>query len=165
MMMKKIVSLKLYEDKYKNGLLGLLVAFAKEVYNTDEPVVDVDFFVLCHNAGVYMVVNEVDECVGFSSFSVNDYYGMKDRVLSNNYLFIRKDYRRSKAMHLISLQAGVICLENNIALEHFYTQGSGSVKFIGRLGGKHTYSAYEYGLDSIMKEVESLKQIINIKDR
>ena len=163
--MKKTVKLKLYEDKYREGLLSLLVAFAKEVYNTCEPEIDVDYFVLCHNAGVYMVVNDNDECVGFSSFSVNTYYGMRDAVLSNNYLFIDKEYRRSKAMHLISLQAGVMCLENNVSLEHFYTEGSGSMKFIGRLGGKHTYSAYEYDLLSIAKEVDDLKKTINIKDR
>ena len=163
--MKKRVSLRLYEDKYRNDLLVLLAAFAKEVYNTDEPVINVDEFILCHNAGVYMVVNDDDVGVGFSSFSVNSYFGMKDTVLSNNYMFIDKDYRRTKAMHLISLQSGIICLENGIGLEHFYTVGSGSVPFIGRLGGKHLFDAYEYSLEAVTEEVNRLKSKVNIKDR
>ena len=148
----------------KLELLSLLRAFRTEVYDSDTEV-DVDTFIDSHYA-IYLIVEDsvMDNCVGFTSFIYNSYFGLREPTVGNSFMYIIPEFRRSNAMHLISLQSGAIVKELNIPLEHCIVDGSGSEKFVGRLKGKKLYTVYTYDVDIVIKEFERLKTKIKIKD-
>jgi len=154
-------SLALYNDTHFPHLENLLKKFQEEVYKTDTNI-DTDSFVEGHHGYIYMVLNEDGTPVGFSSFTYNPYYGLREATLGNDYIYIEKEYRRSKAMHLISIQAGILCQDNNVPLEH-YVASDDSERFNGRLSGRKLYSVYEYDLKEVSRETERLKTKVRIK--
>ena len=143
----------------KSALLG----FQEEVFASSTEI-DYNSFVNHHYA-IYLIVSNNNELVGFSSFIINTYYGMRQSTVGNTYLFIEKEHRRSKAMHLISIQAGEICKELGFPLEHYIADGGGSEKFVGRLNGKKVYTTYEFGLNEVERETNRLKTKIKLKER
>jgi len=141
----------------------LLSKFQEEVYGCTTTI-DALRFIEGHYA-IYFVVNELGFIVGFSSFVYNDYYSLREATIGNDYIFIEKEYRRSKAMHLISIQAGKLCLDTGCPLEHYIVKDSGSEKFVGRLNGKKLYTTYEFDLAEVKRETDRLLTKVKIKEK
>jgi hypothetical protein len=66
-------------------------------------------------------------------------------------------------MHLISIQAGKICSDLGLPLEHYIVDGSASEKFVGRLNGTKVYTVYEFELPEVLRETQRLLGKVNIK--
>lgn len=158
--MKK-VKLALYEDKYKYALNRFLEAFQEEVYKSDTTF-DIDEFVEGHHGFIYMVINEYGVPVGFTSFCYNSYYGLREATLGNDFIYVEPAYRRSRAMHLICIQAGTLCQNNNIPLENYYASDE-SERYIGRMKGDKIFSTYIFPIEEVSRETERLKTKVRIK--
>lgn len=155
------VSLCLYDDRYLDDLKRLLEEFQKEVYgiSTEFNIIE---FVNGHHGFIYLVMSAEGTPVGFTSFVYNSYYGLREATLGNDYIYIMKAYRRTRAMHLISIQAGVLCQNNNIPLEHYYASDESS-RFMGRMKGERIFSTYIFPIEEVSKETERLQTKVRIK--
>lgn len=158
--MKK-VELVLFEPLHTSWLERLLENFGVEVFNSRNKI-DVDRFINNHHGYIYLAVNEYGIPVGFSSFTYNDWYGLREPTLSNDFIYIEPAYRRSKAMHLFSIQAGYLCESMNLPLEH-HTASAESEMLTSRLKGKKLYTTYLYPIDSVIEEYSRLKTKIRIQ--
>lgn len=149
----------LYENKHRKELEELLKLFSKEVFNSG--VADVDVFVDGHWA-IYLAIHQ-DEVVGFSSFVINSYFGLREPTLGNSYIYVLPKYRRSKAMYLFSLQAGRISVKQNLPLEHYYSSED-SIKLSSKLKGEELYTTYLYSVEEVSRVFDKLNSKIKIKD-
>ena len=73
----------LYSSEYKYELERLLKCFSSEVFNTG--TVDIDSFIGCHWA-IYLAISD-GKVIGFSSFIINTYFGLRSSTLGNTYVF------------------------------------------------------------------------------
>lgn len=160
-MMSKKVKLALYDEGYRSSLKELLKKFQKEVYGIEKDFNIIEFEE-GHNGYIYMVLNEMGKAVGFSSFCYNSYYGLREGTLGNDYIYIEPEYRNTKAMYLICIQAGTLCQNNNIPLENYYASDDSS-RFIGRMKGERIFSTYIFPVEEVSKETERLKTKVRIK--
>jgi len=160
--MAKKVKLALFDERYYSQLLELLKKFQKEVYGASTKI-DIDGFIIGHHGYIYLILNEESRAIGFSSFVYNSYNGLREATLGNDYIYIDKEYRRTRAMHLISIQAGTLCQNNNIPLEH-YVASDASAKFNGRMSGKKLFSTFVYEVKEVSREMDRLKSKIRIKE-
>lgn len=149
----------LYEDKYRDDLDDMLNGFAEEVFG--EARSDVDFFIKCHWA-IYLAIDSNDKAIGFTSFYINEYYGLRDSTIGNDYIYVREANRTSKAMYLFSIQAGKICIEQNLPLEHYYSSES-SLKLSSKLEGKKIYEARIHSVESVKETFGKLTKKIRIE--
>lgn len=159
--MKLILLNKEHKDEV-SYLYSALLKFQKEVYGSKVPI-DVNVFISSHFA-IYLVVDNNDEFCGFTSFIYNDYFTMREPTVGNSYLYIEKEARRTKAMHLISIQAGKVASQLGLSLEHYIANESASEKFIGRLDGKKVYTTYEFRLTEVIRETNRLMSKLNLKE-
>jgi hypothetical protein len=136
--------------------------FQEEVYNSKVDI-DVGFFINNHYA-IYLVVADDGSYVGFSAFIVNYYFTLREPTIGNSYLYVERGYRKTVAMHLISIQAGRLCKMFGFPLEQYMADGSASEKFVGRMNGKKVYTTYEFGLDEVNKEALRLESKLSLKD-
>lgn len=142
--------------QHLNDLYILLGYFSKEVYNSD--MVDLHRFIEGHYA-VYIMYDGAT-AIGFSSFCYNDYYGLREPTIGNDYVYLLDKYRKGRAFYLFSLQAGAVIEDNSFNLEHYMASDSSS-KFIGRIKGFKVYETYEYNRDDVLKEYNRLKVTYN----
>lgn len=159
----KRVKLKLLEKDFPEECIALeemLYLFQKEVYDSDTKV-DLKQFVE-HHFAIYLIMDG-GSVVGFSSFVWNSYFGLREPTIGNDYIYILPSHRRSNAMHMISIQAGQICVDNGLSLQHFYASES-SDRLSKKLSGKKLFTVFEYGIDEVTREYERLKTKIKIKD-
>ncbi len=147
----------LYSSEYKYELERLLKCFSSEVFNTG--TVDIDSFIGCHWA-IYLAISD-GKVIGFSSFIINTYFGLRSSTLGNTYIYVDKEYRNSKAMYLFSIQAGKICIDNGFPLEHYYSSESSS-RLSRKLDGKKIYEAYIYELGDVSKTFNKLINKVRI---
>lgn len=160
--MPKKVSLALFDEElHLYDLEKLLGEFQIEVYNETRRF-NVMEFVEGHYGYIYMVLNEKGSPVGFTSFCYNGYYGLREATLGNDYIYIEKEYRRTRAMHLICIQAGTLCQNNNIPLENYYASDA-SARFVGRMKGNKIFSTYIFPIEEVSRETERLKTKVRIK--
>lgn len=148
----------LYNDSYRNQLELLLKELSESCF---EGKYDVDEFVNNHWA-IYLAIN-VDDVVGFSSFTINNFFGFTDNVITNGYIYVKPEYRTSKAMYLFSIQAGKISEELDMRLEHCYASNE-SKRLSRKLEGRKMYESYIYEKEEVKREYNRLKQILNIKE-
>ena len=153
-----MMKLKLFQETDRNDLHHLLVEFSTEVFNYGS--CDVDMFVKSHSH-IYLAIIR-GEVVGFTSFIVNDYYGLRPATVGNTYLYVKPKYRRSKALHLMSIQAGLVARDLNMPLEH-YVATKESKLLTKRLKGKEIYTSYEYPLEEVIRVIDGLKKKVRIK--
>ena len=153
--MMKIV---LYNDSYRNQLEDLLIEFSESMYSGK---CDVDVFVGYHWA-VYLAVKD-DTVVGFSAFSIGNYLGFLDDIVTNTYIYVKPEYRTSKAMYLFSIQAGRVSEDLDLPLEHCYASDE-SKRLSRKLKGRKMYEAYIYDRDEVKREYNRLKSKLNIKE-
>ena len=149
----------LYNDSYNDSLCELLRLFSEEVFGSG--TYDIDKFVNSHWA-IYLALDN-DIVVGFSSFNINDYYGLRKPTLGNDHIYVLPEYRDSKAMYLFSIQAGKICIDNNLPLEHYYSSDS-SLKLSRKLKGKKIYETYIYDVGDVSNTFNKLINKVRIKD-
>lgn len=160
--MKKLRELELkiellYKDnlKHRDDLFNMLKEFSLEVYGLGR--CDVNSFIELHSLGIYLVYDNVT-AVGFSSFCYNHYYGLREPTIGNDFTYVRKEYRLSKAFHLLSLQTGAVIENNSCNLEHYFAYGSESIRFIDKIKGQEVFRAYEYCRDDVLKIYNSIKE-------
>ncbi len=146
------------EDFY--NLEELLELFQTEVYKSDTKILT-EAFINSHYA-IYMVEKD-GISIGFSSFMVNNYYGLRESTVGNDYIFIKEGFRRTRAMHLISIQAGKVCVESNLPLEHYIASDS-SKRLSRKLEGEKIYTTYIYSIEEVKREYDRLRTKIKIKD-
>lgn len=141
------------------ALEEMLYLFQKEVYGSSTKV-DLEMFVK-HHLAIYLIMYE-DQVVGFSSFVYNPYYGLREPTIGNDYIYILPEFRRSNAMHMISIQAGQICVDHNLSLEH-YIASDESELLSKRLSGDKIFTTYIYSIDEVTREYNRLKTKVKIK--
>lgn len=163
-MKKKILS-KLYEPSvHRMELLKMLNEFSAEVYGVKPHYINIKHFENAHETGIYILENEDGEIVGFTSFIYNCYYGMREATIGNDFVYVRPEFRRTRAMHIASIQAGEVAKHFGRPMEHYFVAGSGSEKFKSRMEGNLIYNAVEYSLDTVVEELDYLKSKINTKE-
>jgi len=153
------MKLKLYEGKDKLELHDMLIEFSLEVFKSG--TVDIDNFVSRHTH-IYLAIIS-GEVVGFTSFLINDYFGLREPTVGNTYLYVKPDYRRSKALHLMSIQAGLVARDLSMPLEH-YVASKASKLLTRRLKGKEIYTSFEYSVEECMRVINGLKDKVRIEE-
>lgn len=148
----------IYSDEYRGQLDEILRRFSCEIY---DGLHDLDRFIEGHWA-IYLAVKN-HTVIGFSSFNIIDYYGFKCSILSNDYVYVLPEYRTSKAMYLLSIQAGKICTEHNMPLEHYYASEHAK-KLSRKLKGKKMFETYLYPIDEVKLEYDRLRKFVKIKE-
>ena len=152
------MKLIIYSPTHKDALESMLLKFSKEVFG--EAMVDIDLFITSHSY-IYLAIIQ-DEVVGFTSFVINNYFGLRPHTVGNTYLYVEPEHRRSKSLHLMSIQAGLVARDLNMPLEHYV--GSNESKLLTkRLNGKELYTTYLYEVDECMRVVESLQKRVKVK--
>lgn len=152
------MKLILFEEKYRDELELLLIGFSKEIYGVG--ACDVDSFINNHWC-IYLAIRD-DKVIGFSSFTINDYYGLRTSTIGNDYIYIIPKYRNGKTMYMFSLQAGRISIEHKLPLEHYYASED-AFKISRKLSGKKIYEAYVYEVCDVENTFNKLKEKVNIK--
>lgn len=160
--MPKKVKLELYNPNHYAALERLLKMFQKDVYKINTKI-NMQEFIDYHYGYIYMVMNDENIAVGFTSFVYNSYYGLREATLGNDYMYIEKEYRRTRAIHLICIQAGTLCQNNDIPLENYYASDDSS-RFIGRMNGNKIFSTYIFPVEEVSRETERLKTKVRIKE-
>jgi hypothetical protein len=161
-MSKTKLHLKLFDESvHLNSLYILLKEFQIEVFKEEQTQLQIKNFIDSHTAGIYIVFSGTS-AIGFTAFNKNEYFGLRKPTIANTYLYIKPKYRRTKAMHLISIQAGKVAIGHDCNLEHYYAKDSGSVKFIGRMKGELVYNAYEYPLEVVSSEIDELQKKVKV---
>lgn len=153
------MKLELYQSKYLNDLFNMLVDFSEEVF--DYGSVNMEEFLNSHTH-IYLAII-MDEVVGFTSFTVNTYFGLRPSTIGNTYLYVKPKHRRSKALHLMSIQAGLVARDLNMPLEH-YVASRESKLLTKRLNGKEIYTAYIYPVEECMRIIDGLKTKVRIRE-
>lgn len=148
----------LYNDEYKDDLEKLLLEFSKEVFG--DGTCDVDSFVKYHWA-IYLAIGSNGKVIGFSSFTINTYYGLRKPTVANDYLYVREVHRGGKATYLLSIQSGKVSIENNLPLENYYSSES-SFRISSKLKGKKMYDAYIYEVGDVEDTLNKLKDKVKV---
>lgn len=153
------MKLVIYEDFYINELHKMLMTMSEELFG--EASADVEKFVSRHTHIYLAIIRE--EVVGFTSFTINDYFGLKEPVVGNTYLYVKPQHRRSKALHLMSIQAGLVARDLNMPLEH-YVASKESKLLTKRLKGEEMYVTYVYPVEECIRVIDGLKKKVRIKE-
>jgi hypothetical protein len=153
-----MVKIKLYTPDYKEELDQLLKGFSSEVW--DEGTADTDMFVNSHWAIYIALIDDV--VIGFSSYFINTYFGLRPPTLGNTYIYVKPEHRTSKVMYLFSLQSGKIATELQMPLEHYYSSKE-SLKLSSKLKGTKMYEAWIYEIDEVEKTFNKLKNKVRIE--
>jgi len=156
----KLVSLVLYEDKYKDELEALLIKFSKEVFGYG--TASIDQFI-SNQWCVYLALRD-DKVIGFASFTYNTYYGLRPPTLGFTYTYVLPEHRNTRALYMLTIQAGILSVENKLPLENYYASDS-SERLSRKLEGVKQYTTYIYELDEVEKAFSKLTNKLKIKDR
>jgi hypothetical protein len=160
--MKNRIHLELYSDERRDELIGLLTDMSNELFGSG--MCDVDKFVDNHFA-TYLAVYD-GKAIGLSSFHINDYFGMKESVLGNTYIYVDPKFRNTRAFYLFALQSGVMSIEMKMDLEHYYSNDTSSTLGENWLnGGKMMYKTFVYNVKEVSSVTSALKAKLKIKDR
>lgn len=138
--------------RHLEDLYYLICLFSEEVYGKKKT--DLHRFIEGHYA-IYIMYDGY-KAIGFSSFCYNDYYGLREPTIGNDYVYLLDEYRRGRAFYLFSLQTGAVIEDNSLNLEH-YIASDDSKNFIGRIKGKQVYITYEYNRDDVLNEYNKLR--------
>lgn len=154
-MSRSRIYIKEYNDDYKQQLLELLEDMSLELFGYGS--VDLEDFVSSHWA-IYLAITN-NEVIGLSSYLINDYFGLRESVVGNSYLFVKPEYRKTRATYLLSIQSGFIVNQLQLPLEHYYTSEE-SAKLSRKLNGTKAYTTYIYEVDEVNKVYNRLEKTI-----
>lgn len=157
--MENRINIVIYTDKYKEDLSKMLHAMSKELFGTG--TANTDNFVKTHWC-IYLALCE-DKVIGFASFHYNTYFGFRDPTVGLTYMYIDPAHRNSRASYLLNIQSGVLCLDNNLSLEHYYASEQ-SKRMSKRIKGKCIYETYIYEVPEVKEAFSKLISKVNIKD-
>lgn len=144
-----------YTDEYSLQLADLLKELSKELYGAG--TVNLKAFVERHWA-IYLAVVD-DKVVGLSSYSFNDYCGLRLPTMGNTYLYMTPQYRNSKAMYLLGMQFGQVSESTNLPIETYYA--SDKSRLLGkRMKSTFLYDVYEYAVDDVKVAFDKVKKYI-----
>ena len=149
------VYIEAYDSSYKEELNNLLVALSRELFCVG--TVNLDEFIDNHWA-IYLAIQE-GEVIGFSSFLINTYYGLRPATVGNTYLFVKEQYRKTRATYLLSIQSGFVCNYLNLPLENYYASEE-STKISRKLNGTKLYDVYVYEVDEVNRVYKNLNNKI-----
>lgn len=154
----KNYELKLYTQELFNDLEEMLILFVEETFPEDVRLdtINARRFADAHDDTIYMLYVD-DKPVAFTSFCYNDYYGLRKPTIGNSYLFIKENYRKGIAYHLLAVQAGMILENNTCNFEHYYADGSRSNQWSKRMKGTLVYTTYEYDRDVCLQELKRIR--------
>lgn len=150
------VKITLYSYDYHAQLEKMLVDFSQEVYGCG--TANIDQFVRQHWA-IYLAMKG-DEVIGFSSFNINHYFGLRPPTVGNTYLYVRPAHRNSRAAYLLTKQAGFVSIELNLPLETYYASET-SRKLGDRLlgvKGSFLYDTHLYSVEQIKEGYKHYKR-------
>ena len=153
------MKLKLYETKDKLDLYNMLIEFSIEVFKSG--TVDLDKFVSRHTH-IYLAIIS-GEVVGFASFLINDYFGLREETVGYTFAYVKPEHRRSKALHLMSIQAGLVARDLNMPLE-ICVASKASELLTRRLKGEKIYTAFIYPIEECMRFIDGLKEKVRIEE-
>ena len=147
-----------YEDKYQQQLIDLVQECSKELYNTG--TVNIEAFVKRHWA-IYLVAVD-NKIVGFSSWAMNDYFGLRLPTMGNTYLYITPEYRNSRAAYLLAgAQFCKVSEATNMPIEAYIASDKSRLLLNNRVKGKFLYDVYEYSPEEVKVAFDHLKKHIN----
>lgn len=149
------VDIVIYTDTYHKELEAMLVDFSQEVYGYG--TANLDQFVQQHWV-VYLAMKG-DEVIGFSSFNINHYFGLRPPTVGNSYLYVKPAYRKGKATYLLTKQAGFVSIDINLPLETYYASDA-SKKIGDRLlgtEGSFMYETHFYDVDKVKEGYKHFK--------
>ena len=158
--MSKLVSLVLYEDKYQDELENLLIKFSEEVFGYG--TASIEQFVT-QQWCIYLALRN-DKVIGFASFTYNTYYGLRPPTIGFTYAYVLPEHRNTRAMYLLSIQAGILSVDNKLPLENYYASDD-SFKIGRKMQGEKAYVTYIYEADEVEKTFTRLINRLQIKDR
>ena len=147
-----------YDSSYQKELESLLQDFSKGLFGTGKA--DVNAFVGGHWQ-VYLAVID-SKAVGFAGFTYNTYYGFREPSVGLTYLYVAPEHRASRANYLLNIQSGVVCLAENIALEHYYASEA-SVRMSSKIKGRKIYEAWIYEIDEVQVAFNNLTSKVKIR--
>lgn len=153
-----MIKLVEYSILFEDDLTEMLEDFAEEVFDEPGRVVDIDAFVNSHNY-IYLIIRD-KQVIGFISYYLMDYYGMRDMVLNQDYLYIKENHRRSKAIHLANVQTGLLVKTLKCDLSLPLANGNLEKGLGRRIKSQMMYSTYEYKQEDILSEYDRLCKII-----
>lgn len=157
-MREQKVKIKLLENNYKTQLEKLLKMFSLEVFGSEKT--DVDKFINNHWAIYLAIVDE--KVIGFSSYNINDYYGLRENVLCNTFMYVDKKYRNTKATYMFLMQTCKICEDNSFDVE--YSTDNKIVEKIGnKLNKNILHKTILHKNNDVMYFYNKLKKRIKIK--
>jgi hypothetical protein len=148
-----------YTPDYKEQLEVLLCDFSKEVFGSG--TADIDTFVDYHWVTYLAILGE--EVVGFSSFTYNTYFGLRPPTVGNDYLYVKPEHRKGRAVYLLSMQSAAVCIEAGIPLEHYYASKE-SKKLSKNIQGTFLYDVYEYSVEEVARINKRFTSKIKIKE-
>ena len=152
------ITLVKYEEQYRDDLHSMLIEFSNEVFT--DGTANLDYFVDYHWA-IYLAIKD-GKAIGFTSFIYNTYYGLRTPTVGNDYVYVQPHHRGGKCMFLFSLQAGVMCLENNIPLEAYFATDDGN-RLSKAMKGDIMFTAHIYGVDEVSRKFKKLTNKYEIK--
>ncbi len=155
----KLILLKPENQEHRLALEEMLLEFSNEVYHHNQS--DVDQFISYHYA-IYLAIDSDGEIAGFSSFTVNGYYGLRSKTIGNDYVYLRPHIRGTKAIYLFMLQAAKVVEELQLPIEH-YIATDDSAKMMPRLNDAPIYSVYLTEVDQALEAASKLERIVRIK--
>lgn len=153
------IKIVLYADQYKEQLENILVKFSHELF--DAGTVNIGQFLDYHWC-VYLAVKG-SKVIGLSSYTFNTYFGLRPPTVGNDYLYVLPEYRGSRAMYMLAVQSGVVSVENNLPLEHYYA--SEETRRVSRkMTGVKAYETYIYDVKEVRRVYTKLISKVKFKE-
>ena len=141
-------------------LAYLMQMMRDEIFGSKETI-DVDSFITSHDYIYLLVIKE--KVVGFSSYAITNNFGISEKKLINSFLFIEKEYRKTKALTLFIMQTGKIIETLGINVQ-FPTNSNELVGIFGKLNTKIVYNVGEYSVSDYHIEKKKLSKLLYRKE-
>lgn len=153
------IEIVMYSKEYREALKEVLIKFSQELFGAG--TVRIDEFIDYHWC-VYLAMKD-GKVIGFTSFTFNTYYGLRPPTVGNDYNYVLPEYRGGRAMYLLSIQAGMVSVENNLPLEHYYASEA-TRKLSRKMTGVKAYEAYIYDVEEVRRIYIKLLTKVKFKD-
>ena len=142
-----------YDDKYVHHLEQMLKEMSQELFG--EGIANVEAFV-SHHWAIYLVLSTDGVPIGFSSYLMNDYYGLRSPTMGNSYLYVKPLFRNGKAPYLLTKQFCKVAEHTQMNMETYFASAE-SKKISNRVEGSFLYEAYEYTPEEVQKGCKRIK--------
>ena len=153
------IKIVMYSEEYKEEFQEMLLKFSQELFGTG--TVNIDEFIDYHWC-IYLALKD-NKVVGMSSYIFNTYFGLRTPTVGNDYLYVLPEHRGGRAMWMLSIQSGVVSVENNLPLEHYYA--SEDTRRVSRkMVGVKAYETYIYDVEEVRRIFTKLISKVKFKE-